>query len=42
MENERPGNFSLIRLLFAHYAKGSWSFVCLLKKQIEGIRLQTD
>jgi hypothetical protein len=39
----KPPRFSLIRLLFAHHASGSLSFVCLLtKKQTEVIRLQTD
>ncbi len=37
----KPWQFSLIRLPFAHCAKGSLSFVCLLmKKETEVIHLQ--
>jgi hypothetical protein len=39
----KPRHFSLIRLLFAHRAFGSLSFVRLFtKKQTEFIYLQTD
>ncbi len=45
MENEKrkPRQLSLIRLLFAHCANGSLSFVRLFtKKSTEVNRLQTD
>ncbi len=42
-ENASAGDFSLIRLQFAHYGNGSLSFVRLLaKKQTKANPWQTD